>query len=52
MKLFRIDFKDKRRVQRSMCAESKQEVIDYIKNKYNAEFTITEASLSLMRLKG
>lgn len=44
MKLYRIDFKDKRRVQRSMYAESEQEVIDYIKNKYKtSEFVVTEA---------
>lgn len=33
-KKFQIGFKDKRRLQRTMIAENKEEVITYIKNKY------------------
>ena len=42
-KLFHIKFADKRRVQRSMMAETKQEVIDYILAKYGAGFSVEEA---------
>lgn len=42
VKIWLIDFADKRRLQRSMMAETKKEVEDYIFNKYGAGFVVTE----------
>lgn len=42
MKLWAVDFADKRRVQRRMSAETKQEVINYIFSKYGSGFSVSE----------
>jgi len=42
---FKIDFKDKRRVQRGMFAENKEEVENYISKKYRlnkSDFKVLE----------
>lgn len=47
-----IDFKDKRKLRRSMIAESEEEVKEYIKNKHKTnEFTVVRDKLIGTKIK-